>query len=284
MRARLFVCAALVAACVGAAPARADAGRAPSGFELAIGTGFEAAPAAVAITTDPLPMPELLARHGGSKNSNDQTKANEANANKALTSERAAILLRSLTVPGWGQATLGANRSATVFAVIEAAIWGSFIAFNVQDEMRTRSSERTALYLAGINLHGRDEEFRRAVGNYLSSDEYNLYVVARDAANLYYDNPAAMNAYIDAHSLKGADAWNWKDVASVERYRAQRKNAHQAEQRANTTLALAIANRLVSALHAARIASHPSKHSLNLELTPGDGTALAGRVGVSTRF
>ena len=172
-----------------------------------------------------------------------------------------------------------------VFATIEAATWASFIAFQVQDQLRTRSSERTAQYLAGINLAGRDEEFRRAVGNYLSSDEYNLYVVARDAANLYYNDPAAMNAYIDAHSLKGADTWNWKDVASVERYRAQRKNAHQAQQRANTTLAVAIANRLVSALHAARIASHPSKkHSLNLEFSPGDGDALAGRVGVSTRF
>jgi hypothetical protein len=173
-----------------------------------------------------------------------------------------------------------------VFAVIEAGIWTSFIAFQVQDQLRTRSSERTALDLAGIDLRGRDEEFRRAVGSYLSSDEYNLFVVARDAANLYYNDPVRMEAYIDANSLKGSSTWSWTSVDAVERYRAQRKNAHQAQQRANTTLAVAIANRIVSALHAARIASHPNMkaHSWNIEVTPGEGDAVVGRVGVSTRF
>ena len=120
----------------------------------------------------------------------------------------------------------------------------------------------------------------------MSSDEYNLFVVARDAANLYYNDPVRMEAYIDANSLKGSSTWSWNSVASVERYRAQRKNAHQAQQRANTTLAVAIANRIVSALHAARIASHPSTktHSWNIEVTPGEGDAVVGRVGVSTRF
>jgi hypothetical protein len=271
---------AMAAPCAwGVRAAHADAGSAPapSGFEA---TSLSESAPLIAALASPL-TPTLLARH----DANAEARR-EADASKALTSARAAILLRSLTVPGWGQATLGANRSATVFAVIEAGIWGSFIAFQVQDQLRTRSSERTALYLAGIDLRGRDEEFRRAVGSYLSSDEYNLFVVARDAANLYYDDPVKMQAYIDANSLKGSSTWNWKDVASVERYRAQRKNAHQAQQRANTTLALAIANRIVSALHAARIASHPGSktHSWNIDVSPGVGDALACRVGVSTSF
>jgi hypothetical protein len=143
----VLACAALAlaAACGGTASAAiAAAGPSASGFEAAPAPA-PTAPLMSALTT-PI-APEVLARHDANANAE-----HEANATKALTSARAAILLRSLTVPGWGQATLGANRSATVFAVIEAGIWGSFIAFQVQDQLRTRSSERTALDLAGIEL------------------------------------------------------------------------------------------------------------------------------------
>lgn len=205
----------------------------------------------------------------------------------ALTAQRAQILLRSLTIPGWGQATLGRTKSATAFGLIEAGIWGSFVAFQVQDRLRTGSYERSARVTAGIDLSDRDEEFRRIVGSFLSSDEYNLYVVARDAANQHYDDPAAMQAYIDANSLRGPDTWAWPDDEGLLRYREQRKDAQRAQQRANTTLAVAVANRLVSALHAARVANRPaSKPSgWRLDVSPGpEGDFTAVQVGVRTRF
>ena len=228
-------------------------------------------PAMVSALALPVPAPALAA---------------SAAAPTALTTQRAQILLRSLTIPGWGQATLGRRTSATVFGLIEAGVWGSFVAFQVQDRLRTDSYERGARVTAGIDLSGRDEEFRRIVGSFLSSDEYNLYVVARDAANLHYDDPAAMQAYIDENSLKGSDTWVWPDVESLLRYRSQRKDAQRAQQRANTTLAVAVANRLVSALHAARVANRPAKASgWRLDVSPGGGgdfTAI--QLGVRTRF
>jgi hypothetical protein len=205
----------------------------------------------------------------------------------ALGSERARILLRSLTLPGWGQATLGHRGSAVFFGLTETAIWGTFTAFRIQVAMREDASLRTARLLAGIDLSGRDEEWRRIVGGFVSSDEYNLLVVARDAANLYYDDPVAYRAYVTEHSLQGADTWKWASAEDQARYRGQRKNAQRAAQRANTTLAVAVVNRIVSALHAARVAGRPAPaaRSWRFEVVPAAGAdAMAFQVRVHARF
>src|SRR5258705_7088547 len=76
-----------------------------------------------------------------------------------LNAERARILMRSLTVPGWGQATIGRRASAKAFGLAEAGIWTSFVAFRVQEVLRRHSSQATARISAGIDLDGRDEEF-----------------------------------------------------------------------------------------------------------------------------
>ncbi len=211
----------------------------------------------------------------------------------ALGAERARILLRSLTLPGWGQATLGHRGSATFFGLTETAIWGTFTAFRIQVAMREDAYLRTARLMAGIDLRGRDEEWRRIVGGYSSSDAYNQLVVARDAANLYYNDPEAYRAYVAAHSLGGADAWRWADSEAQKRYSSQRKMAQRAAQRANTVLAVAVVNRLVSALHAARVAGHDGnaraaaepRPSWRIEAVPAPGDdALAFQLRVRAQF
>jgi hypothetical protein len=211
-----------------------------------------------------------------------------------LNSDRARILLQSLTVPGWGQATLGHSTSAKVFGVVEAGIWSSFIAFRVQESMRRLSYENTAEIYAGIDLDGRNEEFRRVVGIYSSSDEYNRLVVYRDAANLYLSDPNnydidSYHAYIQKHSLKGDDTWAWDSFQSYLRYSEERKQTRRAALRANAMLGLAIANRLVSAIHAARYAGHtappkPHKQSWRIECGPTLEDPLAMRLGVRLQY
>lgn len=202
-----------------------------------------------------------------------------------LGAERAQIILRSLTVPGWGQAQLGHRTAAMVFGLVEAGIWTSFVAFRVQQQMRVHTYENTAMVFAGVDLSGRDEEFRRIVGYYPSSDEYNRLVVRRDAANLYYDNPDAYWAYIAEHELKGEDAWAWASEESYLQYQEDRKLTSKAGLRANAMLGLAIANRLVSAVHAARYAgAPPSPRSWNLEFGPRPDDLETMAVGVRVRF
>jgi len=213
-------------------------------------------------------------------------------AGMALGPERARILLRSLTVPGWGQATMGHRRSAGVFAVAEAGVWGAFAAFRIQENLRTQNYQRTARFGAGIDLSDRDEEFLRIVGAFASSEEYNLLVVSRDAANQFLSDPyapdmAGYRQYIADHSLGGGDAWAWDGIDSFRRYSAQRKDAQRAALRANTALGIAIANRIVSALHAMRVAGQPPRvkaSSWQFDVTPDPQDPTAFRAGVRARF
>ncbi len=270
--------AALALACALAGAARAQV---PDDEAL-----LAAAPAAPAqFAPGPVELPPgdaaLAFRLFGRKGRSREPKAPAEPA--VLGAGRARILLRSLTVPGWGQATLGRHTSAAFFGLTEAAIWGTFTAFRIQVATREDSYLRTARLGAGIDLRSRDEEYRRIVGNYVSSEEYNRLVVARDAANLYYDDPVKYRAYIAEHSLSGAEAWSWDSPEAMARYQGQRKDAHRAAQRANTALAVAVANRIVSALHAARAASRPVEpaRSWNLEVVPvagQDPTAFQLRV------
>jgi hypothetical protein len=204
-----------------------------------------------------------------------------------LSAERAQVLLRSLTIPGWGQATLGDRTSAIVFFVADLAIWTSFVAFRVQEEMRTGTYEQTAQIFAGIDLSNRDEEYRRIVGSYISSEEYNRLVVYRDAANLYYDDPERYRQYIAENSVGGSDAWAWNGEEDLLRYQEQRKDAQRADTRAHTALAAAVINRLLSAVHVARLQGRPAKSvsawDVRLVPLPDQGPDALG-IRVRTRF
>jgi hypothetical protein len=269
MRATIAV---TLVACLVAIPVAHAAERAPT-------HGFEAARLSPeAVTLDPaIPGAQLvspLALETGllaaRPMSGDANKKGSTDARfTGLSGERAQALLRSLTLPGWGQASLGHKTSAMLFGVVEAGVWTSFAAFKIQQSMRTESYMKTAELYAGINLDGYSDEYRRMIGIYPSSDDYNKYVVYRDAANLYYDDPEAYNAYIAKNSVSGEGGWRWASPESFERYQEQRKEVTHASQNANLVLAVAIANRLLSALHAARIAGHTAPvQGLHFDIAP----------------
>ena len=195
-------------------------------------------------------------------------------------------MLQSLTMPGWGQATLGERRATLAFGLLEAGVWSTFTAFRIQQQMRQQTYERTARLFAGIDLSARDEEYRRTVGFYLSSDEYNRLVVRRDAANLYFGDPAAYDAYIAAHELKGDDAWAWDSEASLLRYRAERRATQRATKRAHDALAAAVINRLFSMIHASAGGARrdAARTSWKLECVPAGRDPTAFQLGLRADF
>ena len=277
---RAMIAGMLCAGCLLAAKPSAAAGPPAS-----IAIESPAAVAPLAATGSPLALPSstlYLVRDAKAA----ATRGGEGGNQPRLGAERARILLRSLTVPGWGQATLGRGRSAKVFGVAELGVWTTFAAFRVQEHLRRDSYEVTARLFAGIDLDGRDEEFRRIVGFYPSSEEYNRLVVRRDAANLYYDNPTLYAEYIAEHELQGKDAWAWASSESYDRYQEQRKLTRKAALRANAMLGLAIANRLLSAVHAARYAgaAPASPQSWNIECGPRESDPSVMALGVKVRF
>jgi hypothetical protein len=154
----------------------------------------------------------------------------------------------------------------------------------VREAMRQDTYMKTAELFAGSS-RGHDEEFRRIVGVYVSSDDYNLCVGApRRGKSLLRQSP--YDQYIAEHELKGGDTWRWSAQASFDQYTEERKLTRKAALRANAMLGLAIANRLVSALFAARQAGAPpsAPRSWNLECGPHPEDPKTLALGMRLRF
>lgn len=200
---------------------------------------------------------------------------------------RASRMVKSLTLPGWGQASYGHPTAGVVFGVMETGVWGAFAAFRIQAVMRTQAYVRTAQIFAGIDLSHRSDAFRHTVGSYLSSDDYNRLVVFQDAASLYPSDPMQYRRYIAEHELRGADTWHWSSVDAVLRYQGQRKSAKRTLVRANAALTGAVVNRIVSVIHASRMRpGRRGAHSWRLDFTPpgGAGDPTAFRLGIRRDF
>ena len=290
-----FLAACALSAMLGTAPLEAPVTTAGQDFLVQPSTELVAMVMPSSVMVSPLTLASgSITGFGDDARRNPKKPGRKPKApttNEGLGPERARILLRSLTLPGWGQATLGHKGSARVFMLAEAGIWTAFTAFKVQQALRTDAYLRTARLYAGVDMRGKDDEFRRIVGAFASSDEYNLLVVSRDAANLYLSDPNAPDLegyrrYIAEHSIPADMAWHWQDEQSFRRYGGQRKFAQKAGLRANAALGFAIADRLVSALHAARSAGHtssPKAQSWRFEFDPGVGYAPM-RAAVTTNF
>jgi hypothetical protein len=209
----------------------------------------------------------------------------------------AGAALRSLILPGWGQLATGHTTQAAVFGALEVATWTSYATFQRQGNLRRDSYFQTAQLFAGIDLEDQDEEARKLVGQYRSSDVYNQYVVMREAA-YFYEDPVEQQQYIDSRSIQPADAWNWgDDHAAFERYRAQRRSSEQAYKNGQYALGFAVINRVVSAVAAARAARARQRDAEALgavpgrphatmawSLAPGPGLVPDARVACVVRF
>jgi hypothetical protein len=173
---------------------------------------------------------------------------------------------RSLVLPGWGQWQQDYRGLALGFFAVEAAIWTTFFVSVGQGHQRRDSYEQTALLFADIDLRSQDEDFRKLVGQYISSEEYNRLVVMREAASLYLGNPSAYWQYIDENSLEGDQSWAWSSESKFFQYGSERRSSEQAFQRAEYAVAAAVVNRLLSGLAAWRMT--PKASALQQSSTP----------------
>ena len=211
----------------------------------------------------------------------------------------AGAALRSLILPGWGQLATGHTTQAAIFGALEVATWTSYATFQRQGNLRRDSYFQTAQLFAGIDLEHQDEDARKLVGQYRSSDVYNQYVVMREAA-YFYEDPVEREQYIQSRSIQPADAWNWgDDFAAFERYRAERRGSEQAFKNGQYALGFALINRVVSAVAAARAAKSRQREAEALgdaaspgrpraamawSLAPGPGLVPDARVACVVRF
>jgi len=174
---------------------------------------------------------------------------------------RAKALAFSTLVPGAGQYYAGRKGRAYFFFLTESAIWTSFVVFEVQGYLRKDNYVEFAELMAGVDAAGKPEDFYRALGRYMQSDpgpgSYNEDV-RREARALYPDDKQAQDRYLQEDGYFGKSAWQWQSEQEQTYYRNLRKRSQLSFRRATYMLGVAVANRILSAMDAARsVASSP---------------------------
>jgi hypothetical protein len=164
---------------------------------------------------------------------------------------RKALVL-SLLLPGLGERYSGHNGRATGFFVSEGAIWANFAAWEISGHLRRNDYIEQAQLNAGVGTDTGSDDYWRLVGTYARSsgtgpDSYED-ALRRDARNEFPTDPAAQDAWVAQRLPSGDRAWNWSSAALQDSYRTTRHNATRAFSRAKFSFALAILNRIASAI------------------------------------
>ncbi len=174
-------------------------------------------------------------------------------------------LLLSLLLPGAGELYSGHKGRATGFFISEGAIWANFVAWEIAGGLRRDNYIEQAQLNAGLGTSSGSDDYWRLVGTYARSsgsgpDSYED-ALRRDARNEFPTDPAAQDAWVAQRLPTGDRAWNWSSAALQESYRNTRENSRRAFDRAKYSFALAILNRIASAIDTQMLHRSESRES-----------------------
>jgi hypothetical protein len=147
----------------------------------------------------------------------------------------------SLLLPGAGQLYNGDRSKALIFAGAEAAVWTSYAVFHFQAEGLSEDYRDYAGIFAGT-AGDHTETYWRAVGRYMTSDEYNEDLERQARAE--QTEPTGL--------IIGDDAWFWRSERYLENYQLLRADANRAYDRRDFTVLFALVNRAVAVYDAVR--------------------------------
>jgi len=160
--------------------------------------------------------------------------------------------LLSLLLPGAGQLYNGDRSKALLFGGAEAAVWTSYLVFHYQAEGLSNDYQDYASIFAGTD-GAHTEKYWRAVGRYMTSDEYNESI-----------ERLARAEQVAATGLITADeGWFWRSERFRENYQILRADANRAYDRRDFTVLFALINRAVAVYDAVRGAGD-DQHMLKL--------------------
>ncbi len=165
-------------------------------------------------------------------------------------------MLYSLILPGLGEYYLGHRTRAKGFFVAEGAIWTAFTVFRVQGNHRRDLYREYAEVNAGVPRRN-DDDYYRVIGNYDSAEgPYSANEqVRREARAIFPNQPDRQEEYFQEHAYLGDDAWQWGSTESRLRFKDMRSSSLDAYHRADLSIGLAVANRILSVLDAGILAA-----------------------------
>jgi hypothetical protein len=175
-------------------------------------------------------------------------------------------VLYSLLLPGLGQRYLGETTKAKFFFIAEAAVWTSFVVFRIQGHVRKERYKDFAMVFAGITSRNHSDSFYREIGDYDSSDDYEVFLKEEGREVTYpYSDYATLDQYYLNHRVADFEPWAWRSSADRKRYFDIRWGSRLAYRRSLYTLAAALANRVASAVYAVKSARAASALSAGEE-------------------
>ena len=224
---------------------------------LALVAVLAAAPPSFARSNLDLTNADLVALADSAVSQPAPTPVDEPAVKAAPSSEprprnaRKALML-SLLLPGLGERYSGHHGRSLGFFISEGAIWANFAAWEIAGHLRRNDYIEQAQLNAGVGTGSGSDDYWRLVGIYTRSsgsgpDSYED-ALRRDARNEFPTDPAAQDAFVAERLPTGDRAWNWSSPGLQDSYRTTRQNATRAFNRAKFSFALAILNRVASAI------------------------------------
>ncbi|MEW6686116.1 MAG: hypothetical protein AB1393_07925 [Candidatus Edwardsbacteria bacterium] len=167
----------------------------------------------------------------------------------------------SLLVPGTGELYVGEKFWAKRFFLSEGVIWGTALVFNIQGKIKRDDYHLYVRQKAGVHSTREDDKYYENIYKYESSEECNEDY-RRKAREEYPDNLEAQKDYLSDKLYGPEDAWQWTNPADWDFYRGLRVSSREAFQRVSYCVWVALLNRLISSVNAARLAKGHNKKTL----------------------
>jgi hypothetical protein len=186
----------------------------------------------------------------------------------------AGLFLRSLVVPGWGQAVLARSRpelkgkGKTGFWLDVGLATGAWALLR-HSRIKEMEYQSYALRVAGARRHGDGSDYWVAVSNHLSRAEYNQAMLESNNWNDRYLDPE--------------DDWAWPSQAEQSRYRDLRAVSEKALSQSLAVGGALFINHVLSAAQTLRLVrqAEPGGPALTALPVPG-GLGLALSLDLST--
>jgi hypothetical protein len=160
-------------------------------------------------------------------------------------------ILYSLLLPGLGDWYAGRKDRATAFFIVDAALWTTFIAFQVQGHQREEGYKEFAQIFAGVESTDHSDDFYSEIGQFGSSNQYEAEFKKESRLDLWPDvgYDALENYYLD-NRVADFEEWAWSSFESRVDYRQMRSSSKLSYRRSGYMLALAAFNRVVASVFA----------------------------------
>jgi TM2 domain-containing membrane protein YozV len=151
-------------------------------------------------------------------------------------------VLYSLLLPGAGQFYVEEQNRGKIFLGTEFTFWSGFFAFRTYGSWLKKEYKSYAAVHANAIIQGKSDEFFKDLTYYINRDEYNKL------GPLYFGKESPVYPETDFWN------WQWESQQAQKHYREMRNKSKSSYRKALYMVGLAMANRLVSAVDAFRLA------------------------------